>query len=242
NGRLAARRCTVPAALPRWRRGAREPSRPRDQPLPPPARPQPRRLVSLGRGGVHAGPGGEQADPPLRRLLGLPLKSRDGARVVREPGRRAPHERALHQREGRPGGAAGALLAHVDRADGGQGGAPKFPHASAFQRFLRQHRATGGPALLEAVLLTCDRMAKGGVYDQIGGGFHRYAVDARWLVPHFEKMLYDNAQLPRLYLEAYQVTGEPALRPIVEETLDYALRDMRHPEGGFYSATDADSE
>src|SRR5439155_58869 len=74
------------------------------------------------------------------------------------------------------------------------------------------------------------------------GGFHRYAVDARWLVPHFEKMLYDNAQLPRLYLEAYQVTGEPELRRIVEETLDYVLRDMRHPEGGFYSATDADSE
>jgi len=96
--------------------------------------------------------------------------------------------------------------------------------------------------LLEAVLLTCDRMAKGGVYDQIGGGFHRYAVDARWLVPHFEKMLYDNAQLPRLYLEAYQVTGQPELRRIVEETLDYVLRDMRHPEGGFYSATDADSE
>src|SRR5207244_2167740 len=84
-------------------------------------------------------------------------------------------------------------------SDGGLGGAPKFPHASAFQLFLRQHRATGNSALLEAVLLTCDRMAKGGVYDQIGGGFHRYAVDARWLVPHFEKMLYDNAQLPRLY-------------------------------------------
>src|SRR5205823_1354076 len=141
-----------------------------------------------------------------------------------------------------PRRAAEALLAHVDCADGGLGGAPKFPHASAFQLFLRQHRATGGPALLEAVLLTCDRMAKGGVYDQIGGGFHRYAVDARWLVPHFEKMLYDNAQLPRLYLEAYQVAGEPGLRRVVEETLDYVLRDLRHPEGGFYSATDADSE
>ena len=141
-----------------------------------------------------------------------------------------------------PRRAAEALLAHVDRADGGLGGAPKFPHTSAFQLFLRQHRATGNPALLEAVLLTCDRMAKGGVYDQVGGGFHRYAVDARWLVPHFEKMLYDNAQLPRLYMEAYQVTGEPVLRRIVEETLEYVLRDMRHPEGGFYAATDADSE
>src|SRR5206468_2122957 len=136
----------------------------------------------------------------------------------------------------------GTYFPPVDRADGGLGGAPKFPHSAAFQLFLRQHRATGNPALVEAVLLTCDRMAKGGVYDQVGGGFHRYAVDARWLVPHFEKMLYDNAQLARLYLEAYQVTGEPGLRRVVEETLDYVLRDMRHPEGGFYSATDADSE
>jgi len=141
-----------------------------------------------------------------------------------------------------PRRAAEALLAHADRADGGLGGAPKFPHTSAFQLFLRQHRATGNPALLDVVLLTCERMARGGVYDQVGGGFHRYAVDARWLVPHFEKMLYDNAQLARLYLEAYQVTGEPGLRRVVEETLDYVLRDMRHPEGGFYSATDADSE
>src|SRR6266852_4516796 len=143
---------------------------------------------------------------------------------------------------GLPRRAGEALLAHVDRADGGLGGAPKFPHASAFQLFLRQYRATGSAALLEAVVLTCERMARGGVYDQIGGGFHRYAVDAPWLVPHFEKMLYDNAQIARLYLEAYQVTGAPELRRVVEETLDYVLRDMRHPEGGFYSATDADSE
>src|SRR3989449_72719 len=134
------------------------------------------------------------------------------------------------------------LTARADRAAGGLGGARKCPPASACRLFLRRHRAPGGRASLEAVLLTCDRMAKGGVCDQIGGGVHRYAVDARWLVPHFEKMLYDNAQLPRLYLEANQVTGEPGLRRMVEETLDYVLRDMRHPEGGFYSATDADSE
>jgi uncharacterized protein YyaL (SSP411 family) len=140
------------------------------------------------------------------------------------------------------GRAADALLGHVDRRDGGLGGAPKFPHTSAFQLFLRQHRVRGRNDYLDAVLFTCDRMAKGGVYDQIGGGFHRYAVDAHWLVPHFEKMLYDNAQLPRLYLEAYQVTGDAGLRRIAEETLDYVLRDMRDPEGGFYSATDADSE
>ena len=141
-----------------------------------------------------------------------------------------------------PARAAEALLAHVDRDDGGLGGAPKFPHTSAFQLFLRQHRATRNAGLLDAVLVTCNRMANGGVYDQIGGGFHRYSVDAHWLVPHFEKMLYDNAQIPRLYLEAYQVTGHAPLRRIVEDTLDYALRDMRHPDGGFYSATDADSE
>ncbi|HLY37615.1 MAG TPA: thioredoxin domain-containing protein [Candidatus Binatia bacterium] len=138
--------------------------------------------------------------------------------------------------------AADALLPHVDRTDGGLGGAPKFPHSSAFQLFLRRHRATGRAEFLDAVLLTCDRMARGGVYDQVGGGFHRYSVDAHWLVPHFEKMLYDNAQIPRLYLEAWQVTRAPWLRRIVEETLDYALRDMRHPDGGFFSATDADSE
>ena len=143
---------------------------------------------------------------------------------------------------GLPRRAAEALLAHVDRQDGGLGGAPKFPHSSAFQLFLRQHRATGNAALLEAVVLTCERMARGGMYDQIGGGFHRYSVDAQWLVPHFEKMLYDNAQVPRLYLEAYQVTGDPGFRRIVEDTLTYVLRDLRDAGGGFYSATDADSE
>jgi uncharacterized protein YyaL (SSP411 family) len=141
-----------------------------------------------------------------------------------------------------PARAAEALLSHVDRQNGGLGGAPKFPHPQAFQLLLRLHRESRRAEALEAVQLTCERMARGGVYDQIGGGFHRYAVDARWLVPHFEKMLYDNAQIPRLYLEAYQVTGAPELRRVVEETLDYALREMRHPEGGFYSATDADSE
>jgi uncharacterized protein YyaL (SSP411 family) len=141
-----------------------------------------------------------------------------------------------------PRRAAEGLLQHVDRDDGGLGGAPKFPHAPAFQLFLRQYRATGNRDFLEATLLTCDRMAKGGMYDQIGGGFHRYAVDAHWLVPHFEKMLYDNAQIPRLYLDAFQLTGEPALGRVVVETLDYVLRELRHPEGGFFSATDADSE
>jgi uncharacterized protein YyaL (SSP411 family) len=141
-----------------------------------------------------------------------------------------------------PQRAAEALLQHVDQDEGGLGGAPKFPHPAVFQLFLRRHRVTRDPALLDAVALTADRMAAGGIYDQVGGGFHRYSVDARWLVPHFEKMLYDNAQIPRLYLEAFQVTGRAEWRRVVEETLDYVIAGLGHPDGGFYSATDADSE
>src|SRR2546426_12085550 len=158
----------------------------------------------------------------------------------------APFERA--QATGRPldstlpRRAAEALLAHVDRADGGLGGAPKFPHTSAFQLFLRQYRASREPAFLQAVLHTCERMAKGGIYDQVGGGFHRYSVDAHWLVPHFEKMLYDNALLARSYLATFQVTSERFYRRIAEQTLDYVLREMTAPTGGFYSTQDADSE
>ena len=138
--------------------------------------------------------------------------------------------------------AAEALVRHVDTDYGGLGGAPKFPHTRAFQLLLRQWRATGRRELLDAVTLTARRMAQGGIYDQIGGGFHRYSVDARWLVPHFEKMLYDNAEIPRLYLDLFQITGDDAYRRVVVDTLDYLLREMRHEGGGFYSATDADSE
>jgi uncharacterized protein YyaL (SSP411 family) len=141
-----------------------------------------------------------------------------------------------------PGRAAEALLEHVDDLYGGLGNAPKFPNTQAFQLMLRHGVRTGRGELVEAVVLTCRRMAEGGLFDQIGGGFHRYSVDQRWLVPHFEKMLYDNAQLPRLYLEALQVTGEPLFRRTVRATLDYVLREMCDEAGGFYSATDADSE
>src|SRR3712207_5161952 len=112
-----------------------------------------------------------------------------------------------------------------------------FPYTTLFRS-----KRTGDERAAKMVTLTLDKMASGGIYDQLGGGFHRYAVDRIWLVPHFEKMLYDNAQLASLYLHAYQVTGNGLYRRIAEETLDYLLREMTSPEGGFYSSQDADSE
>ncbi|TAJ07318.1 MAG: DUF255 domain-containing protein [Nitrospirae bacterium] len=129
-----------------------------------------------------------------------------------------------------------------DARHGGFGGAPKFPPATGLSLLLRCHHRTGDPQVLHMVRKTLDAMAAGGMYDQIGGGFARYSTDERWLVPHFEKMLYDNALLTRTYLEAYQVTQDLEYRRIATETLDYIVREMTSPDGGFYSATDADSE
>ncbi|MFN8378194.1 MAG: thioredoxin domain-containing protein [Anaerolineae bacterium] len=129
-----------------------------------------------------------------------------------------------------------------DRTYGGFGGAPKFPQPANLEFLLRHAVRTGNADALNMVTLTLRRMATGGIYDQLGGGFHRYSVDAIWLVPHFEKMLYDNAQLSRLYLHAWQATGDPFFRRIAVETYEYILREMTSPEGAFYSATDADSE
>ncbi len=129
-----------------------------------------------------------------------------------------------------------------DERDGGLGSAPKFPQPMIWECFLRFWRRTGNTMALGMLKLTLTRMARGGMYDQLGGGFHRYSVDGQWLVPHFEKMLYDNGQLARLYLHAWLATGDPDYRRIAEETLGYILREMTHPEGGFFSSQDADSE
>jgi uncharacterized protein YyaL (SSP411 family) len=129
-----------------------------------------------------------------------------------------------------------------DDEDGGFGTQPKFPQPMTLDFVLSQYQRTGDLDALYMVELTLEKMAKGGIYDQLGGGFHRYSVDGYWLVPHFEKMLYDNAQLLRTYLHAWQVTQRPLYHRVLDETIDYVLREMTSPEGGFYSTQDADSE
>ncbi|HSM05255.1 MAG TPA: thioredoxin domain-containing protein [Longimicrobiales bacterium] len=130
------------------------------------------------------------------------------------------------------------LASRFDPDHGGFGPAPKFPQPMTLEFLL----ARGEPRTVAMVVRTLQAMSDGGIRDHLGGGFHRYAVDARWLVPHFEKMLYDNALLARVYLEAWRITGDEALRDTAVSTLDYVVSDLRHPEGGFYAARDADSE
>ena len=129
-----------------------------------------------------------------------------------------------------------------DRKNGGFGDAPKFPPPMSLELLLRYHKRTKNEKALEMVTKTCQKMANGGIYDQLGGGFHRYTVDAVWLVPHFEKMLYDNAQLAKIYLHVYQITKDEFYKRIAVETLEYVKREMLDPRGGFYTAQDADSE
>jgi hypothetical protein len=160
----------------------------------------------------------------------------------------------LRQYAGLPDGAAGykagrdvfdaafyAFRRSFDSRLGGFGAAPKFPRASVYNFLLRYYAETRNDEAMEMVLLTLREMAKGGMNDQLGGGFHRYSVDERWFVPHFEKMLYDQAQLAASYLEAFQITHDEQYALIARSVLDYVLRDLAHPEGGFYSAEDADS-
>jgi hypothetical protein len=135
-----------------------------------------------------------------------------------------------------------ALWSQFDWRQHGWGGAPKFPQPMTIEFLLRYHVLTGEATPLEMAVKTLRSMARGGMYDQLGGGFHRYATDAVWLVPHFEKMLYDNAQLARVYLHAWQVTRDPEFRRVAEEILGYVQREMTDAGGGFYSTTDADSE
>jgi uncharacterized protein YyaL (SSP411 family) len=139
-------------------------------------------------------------------------------------------------------GAARRIIANYDPKNGGFGGAPKFPPAMSLEFLLHHHHRTKSTEALAVVEQTCRKMGDAGIYDQLGGGFHRYSVDAHWLVPHFEKMLYDNALLARLYAHVYQITKDEAARRIVEETLDYVKREMTDASGGFYSTQDADSE
>ena len=128
-----------------------------------------------------------------------------------------------------------------DPVFGGFGGGPKFPRPAVLDFLLRYHNRTEEPKALTMVTKTLQKMALGGMYDHVGGGFHRYSVDGEWRVPHFEKMLYDQAQLVQAYIDAFQVTKDPFYSAIAREVLDYVLRDMTHPDGGFYSAEDADS-
>ena len=138
--------------------------------------------------------------------------------------------------------AAESLADNFDAVHGGFTGAPKFPHPDSIELLLRRHARVGDGAALERATFTLRKMAMGGIYDQVGGGFARYSVDATWTIPHFEKMLYDNGWLLRLYADAWAITREPLFAKVCEETAAWVMREMQSPEGGYYSSLDADSE
>ena len=139
-------------------------------------------------------------------------------------------------------GATAGIVGSFDRVNGGWGRAPKFPQSMTIEFLLRRHVATGDAAALDVALRSLAAMAAGGIHDQLGGGFHRYATDARWLVPHFEQMLYDNAQLARVYAHAWALTGDPALLATLTGVLDYVVRELTTPDGGFAASQDADTD
>ncbi len=205
-------------------------------------------------GGTYWPPSGRQGRPGfmdvLRQIADL-WKSRRGE-VVEAANDMAERLRAFVQQQATSGDspanaavlshAAHVLEAEYDPGNGGFGGAPKFPRPCQPSFLLEYGHRMKDPEIVRSVLHTCERMAAGGMHDQLGGGFARYSVDAKWIVPHFEKMLYDNAQLIQLYLDAYLVSGDKRFAEVVRSTVGYTLRDMTHPLGGFYSAEDADSE
>jgi uncharacterized protein YyaL (SSP411 family) len=203
-------------------------------------------------GGTYFPPDDRYGRPSFKRLLGAIIDAWQTRRgdLTAQASELTEHIQRVSRLESQPGDLNEQLLRHAaaelesrfDPRQGGFGAAPKFPHPMDLRLLLRCWRRFSSPDDLEMVRLTLDRMARGGMYDHLGGGFHRYSTDERWLVPHFEKMLYDNALLVPAYLEAFQATGEPFYREVVEQTLAYVLREMTGPEGPFYSTQDADSE
>ena len=202
-------------------------------------------------GGTYFPPEPRHGLPSFRQVLkGVADAYRDRRSEVLASGSRLVEALARASEPGTPGEAGIALLdtawealaSRFDDEHGGFGGAPKFPQPVTLEIVLRYLARTGDPRARTMLVRTLEAMAGGGMRDQLAGGFHRYSVDARWLVPHFEKMLYDNALLARLYLDTYLLTEEEHLRSVVEEVLEDLLTDFTSPEGAFYTARDADSE
>ncbi|GMV07765.1 MAG: thioredoxin domain-containing protein [Gemmatimonadota bacterium] len=204
-------------------------------------------------GGTYFPPTPHQGMPSFRQVLDAAARAFSDRRDDVEAGAGDVVAALTRVAEAGPsvGGALGpafldqayrSLARAFDPAHGGFGRAPKFPQPSTLEVLFRHHARTGDPEALAMAVTTLRRMAAGGIRDHLAGGFHRYSVDARWLVPHFEKMLYDNALLAQAYLDGFRLTGDDALREVAEETLDWMLREMRCPDGGFHTAWDADSE
>jgi uncharacterized protein YyaL (SSP411 family) len=201
-------------------------------------------------GGTYFPPTPRQGMPAFRQVMEAVLDAWRNRREEVERGagqllsvlRQEPDKGSPLERNQVLAQAYRSLREQFDDRLGGFGPPPKFPQPTTLEFLLGYHHLTGEDQALEMVLATLRAMGRGGMRDQLGGGFHRYSVDARWLVPHFEKMLYDNGLLARVYLHAFLLSGEEEFRDVAVSTLDYLLEDLRRPEGGFYSARDADSE